>query len=151
RLAGSLTPDGSATGLVLGVRTQLEPGWWISAGGGVTQTDRAGEDARGAWRGAISSPRRDPLTAMVSYTRTPLDATALLIQRQVAVDELNLAAAYVAAQGCTIAAGGGGADFHGHVSGETNRRTNGNLAVTRRFARFFTLGAAGRAFGFDKD
>jgi hypothetical protein len=37
------------------------------------------------------------------------------------------------------------------VSGETNRRSNGNVAVTRRVARFFTLGAAARWFGFEQD
>jgi tetratricopeptide (TPR) repeat protein len=151
RLEASTTPDGSSKGAVLGLRAQLEPGWWISAGGGVTQTDRAGEDARPSWRAAISSPARYPLTATFTYNRTPLDATALLIEREVDVDELNLAASYVPAQGWVIAAGGGGADFHGRVSGETNRRTNGSASVTRKFARFFTLGAAGRAFGFDKD
>jgi hypothetical protein len=151
RLEGSTTPDAGSKGAVLGLRAQLEPGWWISAGGGVTQTDRAGEDARPSWRAAISSPARYPLTATLTYTRTPLDATALLIQREVDVDELNLAASYVPAQGWVIAAGGGGADFRGRVSGETNRRTNGSASVTRKFARFFTLGAAGRAFGFEKD
>ncbi|HKP74718.1 MAG TPA: hypothetical protein VJT67_04210, partial [Longimicrobiaceae bacterium] len=126
-------------------------GWWLTGGAGLAQTDRAGEDARASWRAAISSPGRYPLTAMLAYTHIPLDATALLIQREVDVDELNLSAQLVPAQGWVIAAGGGGADFHGRVSGETNRRTNGNLAITRRFARFFTLGAAGRAFGFERD
>ncbi|HSU17343.1 tetratricopeptide repeat protein [Longimicrobium sp.] len=151
RLEGSATPDGTSKGVGLGIRTQLEPGWWLSAGGGVTQTDRAGEDTRASWRAAVSSPGRYPVTATLAYNRTPLDATALLIQREVDVDELTLSAGFVPAQGWAISAGGGGADFHGRVSGETNRRTNGNVAVTRRLARFFTLGAAGRAFGFDQD
>lgn len=151
REEGSAVPDGTARGGALTLRTQLEPGWTLTGGGGLSQTDRAGEDARASWRGALSSPGRYPLTATVAYSHTPLDATALLIQRDVDVDELNLSAQLVPAQGWVVSAGGGGADFHGGVSGETNRRTNGNVAVTRRFARFFTLGAAGRAFGFDRN
>jgi len=151
RQEGSAVPDGTARGGTLTLRTQLEPGWTLTGGGGLSQTDRAGEDVRASWRGAISSPGRYPLTATVAYAHTPLDATALLIQREVDVDELNLALQLVPAQGWVVSAGGGGADFHGGVSGETNRRTNGNVAVTRKFARFFTLGAAGRAFGFDRD
>jgi tetratricopeptide (TPR) repeat protein len=151
RLEDSDVPDGSAQGGSLTLRTHLEPGWWLAAGGGLTQTDREGEDARASWRGSISTPGRYPLTATLSYAHTPMDATALLIQREVDVDEVNLALQLVPAQGWVIAAGGGGADFHGEVSGETNRRTNGNVAITRRFARFFTLGAAGRVFGFEQD
>jgi len=151
RVEDSPIADGSGRGIALALRTQLEPGWWLLGGGGLTQTDREGEDARASWRALVSSPARYPLTATLAYAHTPLDATALLIQREVDVDELNLAATLVPAQGWAISAGGGGADFHGHVSGETNRRTNGNVAVTRRLARFFTLGAAGRAFGFEKD
>ena len=151
RLEDSEVPDGSAKGGALTLRAQLEPGWWLAAGGGLAQTNREGEDARASWRGSVSTPGRYPLTATLSYAHTPLDATALLIQRAVDVDELNLALQLVPAQGWVIAAGGGGADFHGEVSGETNRRTNGNVAITRRFARFFTLGAAGRAFGFEQD
>ncbi len=143
--------DATARGVALALRAQLEPGWWLLGGGGLSQSDREGADARGSWRGMLSSPARYPLTATVAVSHTPLDATALLIDREVDVNELNLAATLVPAQGWSVSAGGGGADFHGRVSGETNRRTNGNLAVTRRFARFFTLGAAGRAFGFEKD
>ena len=151
RQKDSGVPDGTTRGVGLTLRAQLEPGWWLAAGGGVAQTSRAGEDARGSWRGSIATPGRYPVTATASYAHTPLDATALLIQREVDVDELNLALQLVPAQGWVVAAGGGGADFHGAVSGETNRRKNGNLAITHRFARFFTLGASGRAFGFERD
>jgi len=143
--------DGNARGVALALRTQLEPGWWLLGGGGVTATSREGEDARASWRAMVSSPARYPLTATVAYAHTPLDATALLIQKEVDVDELNVSATLVPARGWAISAGGGGADFHGRVSGETNRRTNANLAITRRFARFFTVGVSGRAFAFEKD
>jgi tetratricopeptide (TPR) repeat protein len=151
RQEGATVRDGTSRGGALTLRTQLEPGWTLTGGAGVTGSDRAGDEARASWRGAISTPGRYPLTATVAYAHTPLDATALLIDRVVDVDELTLSAQLVPAQGWVVSAGGGGADFHGGVSGETNRRKNGNLAVTRRFARFFTLGAAGRSFGFDRD
>jgi len=143
--------EGNAQGVAMALRAQFEPGWWILGGAGVTGTDAEDADARANWRAMLSSPARYPVTASLSYAHTPLDATALLIAREVDVDELNLAATLVPAAGWTVSAGGGGADFHGGVSGETNRRTNANLAITRRFARFFTLGAAGRAFGFEKN
>ncbi|MFL5542967.1 MAG: hypothetical protein ACJ8J0_28570, partial [Longimicrobiaceae bacterium] len=143
--------EGNAQGVAISLRAQFEPGWWVLGGAGVTGTDVEDADARASWRAMLSSPARYPLTASLAYAHTPLDATALLIARQVDVDELNLAATLVPAQGWAISAGGGGADFHGAVSGETNRRTNANLAITRRLARFFTLGAAGRAFGFDRN
>lgn len=151
RVEDSDIPDGSARGVAMALRAQFEPGWWILGGGGVSGTDVDGQDARGSWRAMLSSPARYPFTATLAVSHTPFDATALLIQREVDVNELNLSLALIPAQGWVIAAGGGGADFHGGVSGETNRRTNGSLAVTKRFARFFALGAAGRAFGFDKD
>ena len=144
-------PDATARGGALTLRTQLEPGWTLTGGAGISGTDRAGDEARASWRGAIASPGRYPFTATLAYSHTPLDATALLIQRDVEVDELNLSLNLAPAQGWSISAGGGGADFHGGVSGQTNRRTNANLAITRRFARFFTLGAAGRTFGFDRN
>jgi tetratricopeptide (TPR) repeat protein len=151
RLANSAVPDAQARGVALGLRTQVEPGWSLSGGAGVSTSDVAGAETRPSWRAAASTPGRLPVTATLAFNHTPLDATAVLIQRQVDVNELNLSAQLVPAQGWSVSAGGGGADFHGRVSGQTNRRTNGNLAVTRRFARYFTLGAAGRAFGFDRD
>lgn len=151
RLDDASKLEGSARGVAMALRAQLEPGWWLLGGAGVTGTDVEDADARASWRAMLSSPARYPVTASLSYAHTPLDATALLIARDVDVDELNLSATLIPAQGWAISAGGGGADFHGGVSGETNRRTNANLAITRRLARFFTFGAAGRTFGFEKD
>lgn len=155
-LRGTRLEDGSgldaqARGVALALRAQFEPGWWLLGGGGLSASDVEGQDARASWRAMLSSPARYPLTATLAYSHAPLDATSVLIVREVDVSELNLSATLVPAQGWAVSAGAGGADFHGGVSGETNRRTNGNLAVTRRLARFFTLGAAGRTFGFDKD
>ncbi|HYH81668.1 MAG TPA: tetratricopeptide repeat protein [Longimicrobium sp.] len=142
--------EGSARGVGVALRAQFEPGWWVLGGGGVSATDREGEDARGSWRARVSSPARYPLRGALSVSRAPMDATALLIQRQVDVEEASLSLTLVPAQGWAVSAAGGGANFHGRVSGESNRRTNGNVTVTRQLG-FFTLGAAGRAFGFEKD
>ncbi|HEU4562775.1 MAG TPA: hypothetical protein VFS20_33405, partial [Longimicrobium sp.] len=99
----------------------------------------------------VSSPGWYPLAMTLSVSHAPLDATALLIERQVEVDEKSLSLTLVPAQGWAISAGAGGADFHGRVSGETNRRSHWNVAATRRLARFFTLGAAARGFEFEQD
>jgi tetratricopeptide (TPR) repeat protein len=141
----------SANGVGLAARAQFERGWWVLAGGGVSATNRESDDARGSWRAMVSSPGWYPLAATFSVSHAPLDATALLIERQVEVNEANLSLTLVPAQGWAISAGSGTAHFHGGVSGETNRRANWNVAVTRRLARFFTLGAAGRGFGFEQD
>jgi tetratricopeptide (TPR) repeat protein len=150
-IEGGIDQERSARGVALALRGQFERGWWVLGGAGLSATGRDSEDARGSWRAMLSSPGWYPVTATFSVSQTPLDATALLIERRVDVREANLQLTLAPARGWSVSAGAGGADFHGGVSGETNRRSNGNVAVTRRVARFFTLGAAARWFGFEQD
>ena len=151
RQEDSDVPEGRAYGASFSLWAQAEPGWALSGGVGAAASDRDGGETRPAWRAALSTPGRNPATATLAYRHDPLDGTALLIQRDVEVDEVSLAGQLSPGSGLVFALGGSWAEFQGNVSGETNRRLAGSLALTRRFTRFLTLGAAVRSFGFSRD
>lgn len=148
---GGETPDGAARGAALSLWTQLEPGWSLLAGAGAGSTDRDEEPTRPSWRAALSSPGRYPVSATLAYSHRPLDETALLITRDVEIDELTLSWQVTPGLGLVLSGAGGYAEYRGNVSGQTNERLGGNLALTRRFARYFTLGGATRWFAFSDD
>jgi tetratricopeptide (TPR) repeat protein len=141
------TADGGA----LTLWTLLEPGWAFSGTLGTSVSDAEDADPIPTYRASVSSPGYYPVTASVSYAHYALDATAVLINRQVYLDEWSASAGWTPAQGWSVGAGGGTALFTGRVSGEENRRVNGVLTVARRVSRPITLGMGVRFFGFDRD
>ncbi|HEU4453311.1 MAG TPA: tetratricopeptide repeat protein [Longimicrobium sp.] len=147
----SETPDGEAYGAALSLATQLEPGWTLSGAFGGSASDAPDAETRPSWRAAVSSPARYPVSGTLLYQRQPMDATALLIQREVDTEEVALSAQLRPGAGVAVSLAGGWTEFRGGVSGETNERVAGSLAVTRTFAQFFTLGVAGRTFSFERD
>ncbi|HEX5726941.1 MAG TPA: hypothetical protein VFX98_15810, partial [Longimicrobiaceae bacterium] len=151
RLEDSVALEATAYGAYVGLAAQLEPGWTLSAAVGGAASDRDSAETRPAWRAAVSSPGRYPLTATLAYAHRPLDETALLIRRDVEVDELSLGVQLAPGTGLVLAAAGGWAEYRGNVSGEANRRVHASLALTHRVARWFTLGAAVRSFAFERD
>lgn len=143
--------EGRSRGGALTLWTMLEPGWALSGSVGASVPDVRRDEPIPTYRAALSSPRRYPLTGGVSYARHALDATAILIEREVYLDEWNASASWTPARGWTIGGGGGTALFTGRASGEENRRVNGNLAIARRISPPITLGVGARFFGFDRD
>lgn len=129
---------------------QLEPGWWIGAGGGFTVLeDGARDEEISSWRARVSTPRHEPVSLGLTYRREALDLTARLLERSVTVEELSLS--------LVVDPPGSGWRIRGSAApafyrAETrNERWAGSLAVERRLGASWTLGVSGRAFGFDED
>jgi tetratricopeptide (TPR) repeat protein len=141
----------SSNGGALTLWTMFGVGWALSGTAGASVLDQADTDPIPTWRASLSSPGRYPITAHVSYAHYALDATTVLINREVYLDEWSASASWAPAQGWTIGGSGGTALFTGRASGEENRRLNGSLSVARRLSRPFTLGFGVRFFGFDRD
>lgn len=138
---------GDTRGGLVELWVQLEPGWTVSAGAGLSEGDTPGAGAVGRFIGQLASPGRHPVGATLAYERRALDVTALLAARGVAFDEVRLEARASVAR-WTLFGGVGHAWFDGT---ESNRRVAGSAGLSRRVARDWTLGAFGRAFGFEKD
>ncbi len=154
RLKGFSIPEARSYGAALSLWTQLEPGWSLSGSLGGTALDApgaSGAETRPTWRAAVSSPGRYIVSGTLQYQRQALDGTALLIRRDVETDEVSLSAQLQPGTGTVVSVGGGWTEFRGRVSGETNERLAGSLAVTSRFARYYTFGVAWRTFGFERD
>lgn len=142
---------GRSTGGALTLWTMVGTGWGLSGTAGASVPAVRDNAPIPTYRASLSSPGRHPIRGSVSYAHYALDATAILIEREVYLDEWSAFANWVPARGWTIGGGGGTALFTGRVSGEENRRVNGNLNIARRVSRPITLGVGARFFGFDRD
>jgi tetratricopeptide (TPR) repeat protein len=127
---------------------QLEPGWSIEAGLGVTESHVAGTEPRIALSGAIATPRRYPIRAILSYVRAPVEATAAIIRNDVRFDQVRLGANAKLSQAFDVFADGAWARWEGT---EPNRRLSGSVALSWRASHMWRIGMAARAFGFEKD
>lgn len=130
---------------------QVEPGWGFSGTLGTSLYDVDDVDPIPTYRLGVSSPGRHPVRANAGYAHYALDGTALLIQKEVYLDELSLGATWTPARRWTVSGSAGTARFTGRESGEENTRVNGSLAVARRITGPFTLGVGFRSFGFERD
>jgi tetratricopeptide (TPR) repeat protein len=147
-----VTPEErSSSGGALTLWTLLEPGWTLSGTVGASVPRQDDAEPIPTYRASLSSPGRNPVRANVTYAHYALDYTAVLINRQVYLDELSASANWIPARGWTVGGSGGTALFTGRVSGEENRRVNGHLVVARHVSRPVTLGVGARFFGFDRD
>jgi tetratricopeptide (TPR) repeat protein len=140
----------AAQGGALTLWTQLGVGWSVSGTVGASDLEGA-DELIPTWRASLSAPGRNRVTGGLSYAHQALDATSLLIDREVYVDELGANVGWAPAQGWTLSAGAGTALFSSRVSDEENRRINGSLAVARRISAPLTIGLGVRSFGFERD
>lgn len=136
-----------ASGGQLTAALLLEPGWTVAVGGGNAWTDVTGSETLTTASATLASPRRYPLVVSGGWSRTALDATAVLAQRGVRVDASEVEVRWTPGPRWTVEGSGGRALFRGV---EENERLSGTLAVARRVAREWTVGVSGRAFGFDR-
>jgi len=127
---------------------QMEPGWSLSLGGGLSENDGVGDDRIPSWRASISTPARYALTGSVAVGASALDGTAALADLGVEVRQLEVDAAWANSAGLRVSAAGGVADFRGS---EPNRRTSGSLGIRQRLGPAWTTGVIVRAFAFEKD
>ncbi|HUP90397.1 MAG TPA: tetratricopeptide repeat protein [Longimicrobiales bacterium] len=152
-----LRPDGyfrsaGATGLTtrstfgggVGLWHMLESGWSAQVYGGVARSFVSA-------RAAVSTPGSGAVNATVAYAYGALDATALLIAREVTTSELSASATITPMSGTNIGIGFSTTQFEGHISERTNRRTAGSASITRRLSHAFTVGVSSRAFSFEED
>lgn len=148
---GSDPAEWSSIGAAGTLWVQAEPGWAFTGTVGTTLYDLDDVDPIPTYRLGVSSPGRYRVTANAGYAHYALDGTALLIQREVYLDEFYGGISWAAAQRWTLSFGLGTANFTGRESGEENRRVNSSLAVAWRVTGPFTLGLSSRAFGFERD
>lgn len=137
-----------AAGGVVEAGLQLEPGWWLRAGGGVAYSDGARDDELASWRASVASPRHMPFSFVLSYRREPLDLTSQLIERGVVVEAIDLRTVWSMGSGWQLTAAGSPATYTGT---ETNDQWAGLLSLAHDFSRTWRLGLTGRAFGFEHD
>lgn len=135
-----------ADGGQLSASLHLEPGWTLSAG--VGRSGGAGDTALTTGQAGVTSPGRYPVGLSVAWSRTALDATAVLAESVVRVDGWEAGLRWSPAPGWSLTAGGGRAVFQGS---EENLRHHASAALSRRMGSRWTLGMAGRYFGFRED
>lgn len=144
-LAGIALRSTSPWGVQGGASLALEPGWVLSGAAGVAE---AGGASRATGRLALASPRRDPLSWSVSAARALFDVTAALADRGVYTDQLAAEGSWRASARTTATLSGAATRF---VGTEGNLQLLGSASAMRRLAGPFSVGAAVRAFTFEKD
>lgn len=80
----------------------------------------------------------------IGYAHYPFDETALLIERNLDVDALDLSGDATLAPGLVLGAGAGFASLS-----DDNSRTSGILTLTKTLKRDFFVGVMARALGYD--
>jgi tetratricopeptide (TPR) repeat protein len=107
-------------------------------------SDAAADRSLATWR-ASTSIRFAPAAGMgAGYSHYSFDETALLLGRDLDVDELSIDADVEPRPGLSVGAGLGTAWLS-----DDNQRRWALLAVTQRVAGRFTVGVFGRALGYD--
>lgn len=136
-----------------GTRLSAEAGASIDQGNvnltgalGVRSLSSDGFDSRtlGTWRAAASARVTQHAGVGISYSHYSFDETALLLGRDLDIDEVSVDGDIEPRPGLSIGAGLG----KGWLS-DDNQRSSAILAVTQRVARRFTVGLLGRALGYD--
>jgi tetratricopeptide (TPR) repeat protein len=127
----------------------LGSGWTVSGGGGVRVGTQDTQETLGLWRAGLSSPAYLPVTASVAVSRTAFDYTALLADRNVAVEEVAVVlGSSTAANRLRAGLRGGFARFD---AAEDNHRWLAGAHVTYRLLPVFSIGLNARTFGFSDD
>ena len=74
----------------LGLRMDAGGGWMVGVAGGVNDRRVPGADVVATYSASLATPTWLPLSGSVGYSRSVLDATALLIERGVTIDGADL-------------------------------------------------------------
>jgi tetratricopeptide (TPR) repeat protein len=138
----------STFGVTISGAYVLEPGWTVSAGLGGTRVDGAGASTELSAQAGLATPGRHPYGATFQVGTSQLDATAALAAAGVRISEASLAMRWRSSTAWRLDGSVGYARFEGS---ESNTRTNGSLSAARTLPLGLALGAAARAFTFEKD
>jgi tetratricopeptide (TPR) repeat protein len=142
------TLEREAQGVDVVATLQLEPGWRLSAGLGGSENDGDFKDALTNFSAALRTPARRPVVFGFGFSRYALDATALLAQKGVQVDQYSADMSWVPARGWRFSGSGG---FASYESAQENERWTAAASLRKRFGGGLSLGLAGRTFEFDED
>ncbi|KPK01949.1 MAG: hypothetical protein AMS20_12715 [Gemmatimonas sp. SG8_28] len=140
--------DQRAYGAQLEGLAQIEPGWSLMLGLGLSGSDVADAGSEARVSAKFTSPSRHQLVGTLSYMHEPLDASALLVQNGVVLDMVSLDLRATPTGGWRVDVSGSYARFAGS---EPNDRWAGYASVSKRLSRQFTAGVSFRSFGFDKN
>ena len=132
--------------LVLGAR--VGPGWLVTGGVGVWQPESDGDDRAVTVAAGIANPIWMTFRAGLDYSRSVFDATALVVQDPVEVDEVQLNMGRRIGSTGAWSANLAGASYHGT---EDNTRWGGATQLSFQMTPWLAAGPAVRAFGFQKD
>jgi tetratricopeptide (TPR) repeat protein len=132
---------------------------WVQTEAGLSFTGTLGAsfydvddvDPIPTYRLGIASPGGGRVTRHIGYAHYALDGTAVLIQREVYVDEFSAGFTWTPAQRWAVTAATGAAWYTGRVSGEKNQRGHSSAVITRRISGPLTLGVGFRGFVFQRD
>ena len=127
---------------------QVESGWTFSGGAGGTRTDASGTTEYSSMRAGITSPGGYRIGGSVNLSRSPLDATAQLVEQGVQVELLDISGRWAPAPGWQLSGSGGLGSYE--AEGE-NRRVHLNVQASRSMRGGWTLGVSHRYFGFEED
>jgi tetratricopeptide (TPR) repeat protein len=135
-------------GGLLSASRQFVPGWTLSGGLGASKSDGQSKDTFPAVRLSLTSPDRNSLSGTLAYAANALDATALLVENGVEIDEWTATLRGTPAAAWHLRGGLSLAMFAGE---NRNRRLALNGQLKRRFSRTWTMGFGLRTFTFEKD
>lgn len=139
--------SGEAYGGLAELRLRLGGEWELDGGLGATHNTLADRSARLQWRVRAATPGRLPAQVWGRVWHRALDETAPLMRRGVEIRERS-----IGVRGHIGAVRGDLSLAHAtFVGDESNDRRSASLVLTRRLGTSWTLGVAGRAFGFDRD
>jgi len=139
--------NATATGALVELEWQHDPGWRVRLGMGAAGADGGGE-TRARARLIASTPAQGAWNAVLRAERTPFDATAALARLGVDRTEVGVDVAWRPSALWRMSGAAGWARFEGDIS---NPRWNAGARAERRFGGGWTAGVAGRAFGFRDD
>jgi hypothetical protein len=120
--------------------------WQITGAAGVRHLspDGAATATLGTARARLAYAALPRTWIGLGYARTAFDETALLIERRIGVNTLDLSVESAVRGGTALSAGAGWAWI-----GDGNRRRSGLLAASHQLNRRITVGTLGRILGYD--
>lgn len=150
RSANAGKKTANSYGGMIGGWVQIEPGWGAALSAGRSKSLVPSAKPFTLVRAAIETPGWFTLGAAATYSRSALDETIILAERQVYTDNYAIDA-HSLLNGSRLFAGAGISRFKSRVSNSANRRWNVSAALTKPITRTLRIGTRARAFGFEKD
>lgn len=143
-----LTGSRHAWGVMATGRYVIEPGWFLDASVGLSESNGTEATAEPAIRLGVSSPARNAVAGSLSFHRSAFDATALLMDNGVTYAEV---AAGVRAKPAYRWEIDGGVSYASFSGSESNRRLLARVAGSRVITPEWTGVARVRTFGYQQD